>query len=51
MLLIIGILIVLGTIYFLVKQYDNRMVLFGAGFLMALISLHPWPLWTPLPSG
>lgn len=34
MLLIIGIVALLGTIYLLVKQYETRMVLFMSGLVM-----------------
>jgi len=38
---IIGGIIVLATIYFLVKQYESRMVLFTAGLTMAVLSGKP----------
>lgn len=41
MLLIIGGLIVLATVYFLVKQHETRMVLFCAGLLMAAAAGKP----------
>jgi DcuC family C4-dicarboxylate transporter len=41
MLLIIGAIVVLATIYLLVKQYETRMVLFCAGLAMALLALNP----------
>jgi DcuC family C4-dicarboxylate transporter len=34
----LGTLVVLGTVYLLVKQYETRMVLFGSGIALALIS-------------
>lgn len=37
----VGIFIILVTIYFLVKQYETRTVLFLAGFIMALIAGQP----------
>lgn len=37
----IGILIVIATAYFIVKQYEVRMVLFASGLLMAILSLQP----------
>lgn len=37
----VGILVLIGAVYLLVKQYESRMVLFGAGLLMALLSLQP----------
>ncbi|SEA71342.1 C4-dicarboxylate transporter, DcuC family [Desulfuromusa kysingii] len=39
--IVLGIIIILATIYLLVKQYDTRMVLIAAGFLMAGIALEP----------
>jgi DcuC family C4-dicarboxylate transporter len=36
----IGLLIICGAIVLLIKQYDARMVLLGAGLLMGLISLN-----------
>lgn len=41
MLISIGLIIVLVTIYFLIKQYDNRMVLFCSGLVMSIIGGHP----------
>ena len=41
MFVIIGALIVLATIYFLIKQYETRIVLFCAGLVMALLALNP----------
>lgn len=41
MLLLIGVLIILATIYCLVKQYETRMVLFSSGLLMAIIAGDP----------
>lgn len=41
MMLFIGGALVLATIYFLVKQYESRMVLFSAGILMALLAGKP----------
>ena len=38
---LIGIAIVVATIYFLVKQYESRMVLFIAGLSMAIIAGSP----------
>ncbi len=37
----IGLAIVIGTIYLLVKQYETRMVLFGAGILLAFVAGEP----------
>lgn len=41
MLMILGGIIVLLTIYFLVKQYETRMVLFCSGLTMAIIAGDP----------
>lgn len=41
MLLIIGGLIILITIYLLIKQYETRMVLFCAGLTMAIVAGKP----------
>ena len=41
MLLIIGSIILLVTIYALVKQYEPRMVLFLSGLVMCLAALSP----------
>lgn len=41
MMIFIGGLIVLLTIYLLIKQYDTRMVLFCSGLTMAIIAGHP----------
>jgi C4-dicarboxylate transporter, DcuC family len=37
----IGGLIVIGTIYAIIKRWENRMVLFAAGFAMALLAFKP----------
>ncbi|MDD4599700.1 putative cryptic C4-dicarboxylate transporter DcuD [bioreactor metagenome] len=37
----IGVIILLVTVYCLVKQYESRMVLFGAGVLMATLAGNP----------
>ncbi len=39
--MIIGLLIVAAVIYLLIKQYDTRLVLIGAGFAMSILSLNP----------
>lgn len=39
--IICGMIIIIGAVYLLIKQYETRMVLLGAGFLMAIVSLHP----------
>ena len=41
MLLLAGGLVILATVYLLVKQYETRMVLFGAGMVMAIIAGEP----------
>lgn len=41
MLLILGGIIVIATIYLLIKQVETRMVLFCSGLLMAIIAGHP----------
>ena len=40
-MLYVGILIIIATVYFLVKQYETRAVLFIAGLLMALLAGNP----------
>lgn len=40
-MVIVGALIVLVTIYFLVKQYETRMVLFISGLVMAILGGNP----------
>lgn len=39
--IIFGILVIIGAVVLLVKQYETRMVLLGAGFLMAIAALKP----------
>lgn len=39
--LIIGIIVIAATIYFLVKRYESRLVLFCAGVVLCLIALDP----------
>lgn len=41
MFLVIGGIIVLATIYLLIKQYESRLVLFCSGVLLSLIAGHP----------
>lgn len=41
MLLVLGGLIVIATIYFLIKRYDSRMVLFISGVVMAILAGKP----------
>jgi len=41
MLIALGVVIVIGAVYFLVRQYESRMVLFTAGVLMALLAGTP----------
>lgn len=36
-----AILVVIGTVYALIKRYETRLVLLAAGFLMAFVSLKP----------
>ncbi|MGL4667363.1 MAG: C4-dicarboxylate transporter DcuC [Saezia sp.] len=38
---IFGVVVILAVIYLLIKQYETRMVLIGAGFLMAIAALSP----------
>ncbi len=39
--IIIGVLVVAVVVYLLIKQYETRMVLLGAGLLMCVVSLQP----------
>lgn len=39
--LILGTLVIVGTVYLLIKKHETRLVLFGAGLLLAIISLNP----------
>ncbi|MDR3561869.1 MAG: C4-dicarboxylate transporter DcuC [Negativicutes bacterium] len=41
MMIFVGLLIVLATIYLLIKQYETRMVLFISGVLMAVLGGNP----------
>ncbi|MEN6565280.1 MAG: C4-dicarboxylate transporter DcuC [Veillonellales bacterium] len=41
MLIVIGCIVVLGTIYLLIKRYESRLVLFCSGMLLALIAGQP----------
>ncbi|KJS20572.1 MAG: C4-dicarboxylate ABC transporter [Clostridiaceae bacterium BRH_c20a] len=41
MLVFLGAVIVVASVYFLIKQYESRMVLFAAGVLMALVAGNP----------
>ncbi|HIU84640.1 MAG TPA: C4-dicarboxylate transporter DcuC [Candidatus Aphodousia gallistercoris] len=36
-----AVIVVIGTVYALVKRYETRLVLLSAGFLMAILSLNP----------
>lgn len=36
-----AVIVVIGTIYALIKRYETRLVLLSAGFLMAILSLEP----------
>lgn len=42
MMAIIGVIIVIGTIYCLIKRYETRLVLFCSGLLMAIIGGAPF---------
>lgn len=42
MLLVIGIIILLATVYLLVKQHESRMVLFCSGLVMASLAGNPF---------
>jgi len=42
----LGLLILIGTVVCLIKRMETRMVLLGAGFLMAIISGHPMDAFT-----
>lgn len=39
--ILFGIAVILVVIYLIIKQYETRMVLIGAGFLMAIAALNP----------
>jgi DcuC family C4-dicarboxylate transporter len=41
LMVFIGLLVVVGTGYYIIKGYDARMVLFAAGLIMAAASLQP----------
>ena len=41
MLPFIGLLILCGTIYCLIKRLETRMVLFASGLLMSIVALQP----------
>jgi DcuC family C4-dicarboxylate transporter len=41
MLIVLGAIVVLATIYLMVKQYETRLVLFGAGMLLAVAAGQP----------
>lgn len=36
-----AVLVVIGTVYALIKRYETRLVLLSAGFLMAIVSMKP----------
>lgn len=38
MLVLLGVIIIIATIYFLLKRYDSRLVLLASGILMAMIA-------------
>jgi DcuC family C4-dicarboxylate transporter len=39
--LFIAVVVIIGTIYFLARRYETRMVLTGAGMLMCILALNP----------
>ena len=39
--IIFGLLVICVVVYLIIKQYETRMVLIGAGFLMAIVALNP----------
>ena len=41
MMLVLGIIIIIGTIYLLLKRYDSRLILLGSGVLMATLAGKP----------
>lgn len=41
MVMWIGVLIVIATVYFILKNYESRLVLLASGFAMALVALAP----------
>jgi len=41
MLVVLGVIIIIATIYFLLKRYDSRLVLLASGILMALLAGKP----------
>lgn len=41
MFLIVGVCIIIATIYFLIKRYDSRLVLLASGVLMAALAGKP----------
>ncbi|MFV0482069.1 MAG: C4-dicarboxylate transporter DcuC [Campylobacteraceae bacterium] len=49
--LIVGVIILLVTIYMLIKQYETRMVLLASGFIMAILALKPLDAFTGFSSG
>ena len=41
MMLVLGIIIIIGTIYLLLKRYDSRLILLASGVLMATLAGKP----------
>ena len=39
--IVFGVICVVGAVVLLIKRYETKMVLIGAGFLMAIAALHP----------
>jgi len=39
--MILGVVVIIATVYFLAKRYESRLVLFAAGFVMSCIALNP----------
>ncbi len=37
----VGVAVILGVVYFLIKQKETRLVLISAGFLLCFLSVHP----------
>ena len=43
MMIILGSLVIIAAIYLMLKRYDSRLVLIGAGLLMAVMAGKPMP--------
>ena len=39
--LLMAVVVIVGAVYLLVKQYETRTVLIGAGFVLCIIALKP----------